>query len=175
MLTIPVGMLLAGIYHLLIAITISKRKRIRGVISDFWKWEILRPFLKAFQHSNNWRLSEACRSNMLLATQTRMETHFCVADFFQNHKAISFYWLICQTKIARFLEVSCIILHFSWRKLQESCKNGKKCDVKRFLTRDFWLVNFSCKKTSIEQIKISLRDFFRKFSRFFCTCKITPS
>ena len=175
MLTIPVGTLLAGIYHLLIAITISKRKRIRGVISDFWKWEILRPFLRAFQHSNNWRLSEACRSNMLLATQTKMETHFCVADFFQNHKAISFYWLICQTKVARFSEVSCNIMHFSWRKLQESCKKCKKCEVwedsdKRLLTCQLFL-----QKKSVEQIKISLRDFFRKFSRFFCTCKITPS
>ena len=126
MLRIPVRTLLTGIYHFLIAITISEWKSISGAISDFWNFEILRPFSKPLQHSNTWRLSEACRSNVLLATQRKMETQFCLADFFQNYKAISFYWLICQTKVARFLEVSCIILHFSWRKLQESCKNGKK-------------------------------------------------
>ena len=84
MLTITVGTLLTRICHLLIAITISEWKSFSGAISDFWNFEILRPFLKAFQHSNTWRLSEACRSNMILATQRKMETHFCVAVFFSK-------------------------------------------------------------------------------------------
>ena len=38
-------------------------------------------------------------------------------------------WLICQTKLARFLEVSCKIMHYSCRKLEKSWKKYKKCNV----------------------------------------------
>ena len=86
-------------------------------------------------------------------------------------------WLICQTKIARFLQVSCKsckIMHYSSRKCNILARLARNARSWKILARDFWFVHFSCKNCLFRRSDVSLQDSFKKPARFFCTFMITP-
>ena len=147
-------------------------------ISEFWKFEILRPFRKTFQYS---KCLKHCQK---LVVQIRymqrkerslitLGTHFCVADSFWTAKRFRYPaitpakrvvllpWLICLTKVARFLEVSCNIMHYSCRKLQ-------KVHEMQSLGR-FWqeTSGLSCKKCLLSRSEVSLQDSFKETCKLF--------
>ena len=71
-------------------------------------------------------------------------------------------WLICPTKLARFLQISCKIMHYSCRNQQ---KSFKKCKILEDSCKKFWFVLFWVDQLS--RSDVSLQDSFKKLARFF--------
>ena len=73
--------------------------------------------------------------------------------------------LICQTKLATFLEVSSKIMHYSCRRLQESFKKCKKCKVLEDSGKGLLICPLFLQEMSVEQIR---RRFLARFFQELC-------
>ena len=164
------------------ATLLANQISISGAIDRFYKFEILRSFWKAFQYS---KCSKGCQKLVIwkryLQRKERslvtLETHFLRLIPFNppsDFVSLLLPWLIRQTKLARLLEVSCKIKHYSCRKLQESCKKCKKCSLGRFWQNTSDLSVHFLSKCLLSRSDVSLQNSFKKLARFFRICKITP-